>query len=181
MRIIAGEAKGRKLIVPKNLDIRPTGDRVKESIFNMISPYVGGAVVVDVFAGTGNLGLEAISRGAEKVYFVDSSPLSLEMVKENISITGFSEQSSIIKGHYERALKDIPQKADIFFLDPPYNKGYVMDCVRCISSYEKVSHEGILVIEHNKEEVPDKYEKFQLIKRKRYGITTISILRYSQY
>lgn len=181
MRIIAGEAKGRKLIAPKNQDVRPTGDRVKESIFNMISPYINGAVVIDIFAGTGNLGLEAISRGAEKVYFVDNSLSSLDVVKKNISITGFSKQSTVIKSHYERALKDIPQKADLFFIDPPYNKGYVMDCVRCISLHEKISDGGVLVIEHNNEEVPDEFDGFSLIKRKRYGITTISILRYSQY
>jgi len=179
MRIIAGEAKGRKLTTPKNQDVRPTGDRVKESIFNLISPYVEGAIVVDLFSGTGNLGLEAISRGAEKVFFVDSSFSSITTIKRNINVTGFSNQSYVIHSHYEKALKNMTEKADIFLIDPPYNKGYVMDCIEKISSYDVISDGGILMIEHsNEEKVYEKFGNVELIKRKRYGDTTISILRY---
>ncbi len=181
MRIIAGEAKGRKLTTPKNQDVRPTVDRVKESIFNLISPYINDSVVVDLFAGTGSLGLEAISRGAAKVYFIDNSLSSISILKKNINITGFSEKSRIIHSHYGKALKNLPEKADIFLIDPPYNKGYVMDCVEKISVNEAVSDGGILMIEHgNEEKVPEKFDGIKLIKRKRYGITEISILRYAR-
>lgn len=179
MRIVAGRAKGQPLVTPKNQKIRPTGDRVKESIFSMIAPFIEDAVVFDVFAGTGNLGLEAISRGAAKAYFSDNNKRSLEIVKKNINITNTRSYCHVIHSGYEQALKMVDEKIDIFFLDPPYNKGYIFNCTDLILSYDRLSNGGIIVIEHSpEEEMSEHFSNLKLIKRKKYGITMISILKY---
>lgn len=182
MRIIAGEARGRQLYTPKNNDIRPTGDRVKGSIFNMIGSYIDDAVIIDLFAGTGNLGLEAISRGASKVYFIDKSSKSLEIVKKNIDVTGFKKYCHLIHGDFEKALANINEKVDVFFIDPPYNKGYITVCLKHITAYDMLSSNGIVVIEHSlKEKINDNLNRYglDLFKQKKYGTTMVSIYRRS--
>lgn len=181
MRIVAGKAKGRQLFTPKSQKVRPTGDRVKESLFNMIAPFIEDAIVFDLFAGTGNLGLEAVSRGAVKAYFSDNNKKSLEIVRKNIDITNADSYCYVIDSGYEQALKIIDEKIDVFFLDPPYNKGYIHNCINLILSYDRMADEGIIVIEHSpKEEMSEHYPNLELVKRKRYGITMISIFKYTQ-
>ncbi|NLK73498.1 MAG: 16S rRNA (guanine(966)-N(2))-methyltransferase RsmD [Clostridiales bacterium] len=177
MRIIAGDAKGRNLFTPKNQDVRPTGDRVKESIFSMIDSYIEDAVVIDMFAGTGNLGLESISRGAREAYFIDNNYTSIDIVKKNIETTGYFKESHVIHANYEKAIKNLNIKADIIFLDPPYNKGHIDNCLRLISKYGILSSKGIIVIEHSTDEIWEDISDFELLKSKKYGITMISILR----
>lgn len=177
MRIIAGDAKGRILFTPKNLDVRPTGDKIKESIFSMIDSYIEDSVVIDLFAGTGNLGLEAISRGAREAYFIDNNYTSLNIVKKNIEITGYIKESHVIYANYEKAIKDMNTKANIIFVDPPYNKGHIKNSIKLISYYEILSDKGIIVIEHSINEMYDETPGLELIKSKKYGITMISILR----
>ncbi|MEL7655553.1 MAG: 16S rRNA (guanine(966)-N(2))-methyltransferase RsmD, partial [Bacillota bacterium] len=152
MRIIAGDFKGRRLFAPKDSKIRPTTDKVKESIFSMIAAYLEDAVVVDLFSGTGNLGLEALSRGASRCYFGDKSRESMELTKQNISYCRQEENSVAILGEFEYVLKKIPEKADIIFLDPPYKKGLINSCFEMISDLSLLSDEGIIVAEHGAEE-----------------------------
>lgn len=180
MRIIAGEARGRKLFSPNNpQNTRPTGDRVKEAIFSMIQPYVLDAVIIDLFAGTGNLGLEALSRGAKKAYFVDNHLPSLSIVKKNIQTTGYEAFSEVIHASYEKALEErINESADIIFLDPPYNKGLIMKSIHHICNYEKLSKSGIIVAEHSLEEmVEEEPHDLKPIKRKKYGTTLVSVFK----
>lgn len=180
MRIISGKARGRKLISPQNDDVRPTGDRVKESIFNMIHPYISDSIIIDLFAGTGNLGLEAISRGAKKAYFVDNNPTSLDIVKKNIHITGFQDCCNVIYANFEKGMEKIEESGDVFFLDPPYNKGYIMKCIDLIIKENKLNNDGIIVAEHSVGEIiPDDVAGLELIKNKKYGMTMVSILRRS--
>ena len=109
MRIITGRKRGLKLESPENTQIRPTLDRIKESIFNIIHPIKQNSIVIDLFTGTGNIGLEFISRGSEKVYFVDNSDYSIELTKKNIEKCKFEDESILIKDDYEIALKKIKQ------------------------------------------------------------------------
>ena len=180
MRIIAGDFKGRKLVTPKNYDVRPTGDKVKGSIFSMISSYIYDAVVIDLFAGTGNLGLEALSRGARKVYFVDKSNVSLDIVKENIEKLGVEDLSNVVNLTFDRALDNIDECADIIFLDPPYNKGLIKLSIENIISKDKLVAEGIIVAEHSIDEiVEDLPLELNLLKEKTYGDTIVSIYKKS--
>lgn len=176
MRIIAGEFKGKKLFAPKDSKIRPTTDKVKESIFSMIAPYLADAIVIDLFSGTGNLGLEALSRGAERCYFGDKSRDSLELTRQNIAHCKQEDRSITILGDYEYVLRKIKDPADIIFLDPPYKQGLIHECFSLIESHSLLSEDGIIVAEHgSKEHLDDVLCGYVKIKEKTYGTITISI------
>ncbi|QOX62800.1 16S rRNA (guanine(966)-N(2))-methyltransferase RsmD [Anoxybacterium hadale] len=176
LRIIAGELKGRRLFTPKDSNIRPTTDKVKESIFSMIAPYLEDAVVIDLFSGTGNLGLEALSRGAERCYFGDKSRSSMELTRQNIAYCKQEDRTVAILGDYEYVLRKIPEKADLIFLDPPYGKGLLEHCLELIAERSLLSEDGIIVAEHGiKTPMEDKLLGFTKIKEKKYGTIVISI------
>ena len=176
MRIIAGDFKGRRLFAPKDSKIRPTTDKVKESIFSMIAPYLEDAVVIDLFSGTGNLGLEALSRGAERCYFGDKSRESLELTRQNIAHCRAEERSIAILGEYDYVLRKIPDKADLIFLDPPYRKGLIKDCMSHIAKLSLLSEDGVIVAEHGTDErLEDEIAGYTKIKEKVYGTITISV------
>ncbi|MDD4565178.1 MAG: 16S rRNA (guanine(966)-N(2))-methyltransferase RsmD [Eubacteriales bacterium] len=180
MRIIAGEFKGRRLNVPKGHKIRPTSDKVKEAIFSMISANIAEAVVIDLFSGTGNLGLESLSRGAKRCYFVDKSRDSMKFILQNIARCKQEEKAITIIGDFENAIKKIPEKSDIIFLDPPYNAGFLADCICFISELSLLSKGGVIVAEHEAgEPLPDMTSGYIRIKEKKYGTIAISI--YSTY
>lgn len=176
MRIIAGSLKGMRLSPPTGNKVRPTTDKVKESIFNIIMGYVENAVVVDLFAGTGNLGLEAISRGAAKCYFGDRSKESMALVKKNIASCKVQDKSVTILGDYTFVLNKIPEKADVIFLDPPYAVGAIEECLQAISQSGILSEEGIVVTEHNsKEPLPQRVGSLYKEKERRYGSVGITV------
>lgn len=176
MRIIAGDFKGKRLFTPKDSRIRPTTDKVKESIFNMIAPYLEDAVVIDLFSGTGNLGLEAISRGAKRCYFGDKSRESMELTRQNIAHCRQEDQAVTILGDFEHVLKKIQERADLVFLDPPYQQGLLHDCIGLIAELSLLSADGIIVVEHGtKELLEDRIASFSKIKEKKYGTISISI------
>lgn len=133
MRIIAGEYKGRRITAPEDTNVRPTTGKVKEAIFAMLMNDIYDAVTVDLFAGTGNLGLEALSRGARKCYFGDNSRDSLRLIKENIAHCRAEDKSVVIAGSYEKVLDRINEKADIVLLDPPYKEGLMLKCLQRIN------------------------------------------------
>ncbi|BBB93243.1 MAG TPA: 16S rRNA (guanine(966)-N(2))-methyltransferase RsmD [Methylomusa anaerophila] len=188
MRIITGRAKGTKLKVPKGLDVRPTADRVKESLFNIleilnIGQFEGiltDSHVLDLFAGTGNLGLEALSRGAEYALFVDNNPASLAVVKENIALTKLSDYSETM---HREALKtldkllNIGKTFDMIFVDPPYNRGLVNKVLRKLDSIAVLREGGVIVVEHSKHEpVEAIWDNLELLRAERFGETSISLL-----
>lgn len=176
LRIIAGDLKGRKLTSPKDDKVRPTSDKVKEAIFSMIADTYYDEVVIDLFAGTGNLGLEAISRGAKRCYFGDKSRESLSLIKENITYCKVEDQSIIIAGDYEMVLKRISEKAQIIFLDPPYKDGLMIGCMNLIDQLDLLEEDGLIVAEHSiKEVLPEQIGRFEKIKEKRYGKIGVSI------
>ena len=173
MRVIAGTAKGHKLFVPVGLDVRPTLDRVKEPVFSMLYPYLSNASVLDLFAGTGALGIEALSRGASSCTFVDLSRKSLDAVKLNIDKTHFADKSQILLSSADKYLKTTNKIFDIVFIDPPYSKGIENEIFPLL--LERVNENSVIVLET--EEIPPKFDKFSIIKQSKYGRVYITLLK----
>jgi 16S rRNA (guanine966-N2)-methyltransferase len=183
MRIITGSAKGTKLNAPRGLGTRPTADRVKESIFNILSDIVLNAQVLDIFAGTGNLGLEALSRGATAAVFIDNNIESIKIIKDNAQRTNLSGHAEIYRNDVIRALERFVQTGrsfDLIFCDPPYNQGLIQIVLEKIAKNSILNPEGILIVEHSKhEKIIDEWDKLQLRRVERYGETLISFLLYN--
>lgn len=177
MRIISGKLKGRRLHTPIDRQIRPTSDKVKEALFSMIAEYIGeGVVAADVFSGTGNLGLEAISRGADLVYFGDRSRESLALTRQNIEYCKVAGQAVVLSGDYKQVLARIKEKVDVFFLDPPYYERILIDCINTIFELDLLATGGIIVAEHDsKESLPDVVAGYHILKQKEYGNIAITI------
>lgn len=176
MRIIAGDYKGRRLFVPKDDLVRPTTEKVKEALFSIIAPDIYGAKVCDLFAGTGNLGLEALSRGAEHCWFCDHAGESIKLIKDNVEMCRAEENSRIIHGDCIKALDMIDEKIDIFFLDPPYKKNLLEKSMEAISERDLLAEGGKIIAEHFRDkEMPDQVFGFQKVKEKRYGRVVLSI------
>ena len=172
MRVISGKYKGKKL---NGFDIngtRPTMDRVKESLFSMIQNYIKGSAVLDLFAGSGSLGIEAISNGAKSAYLIDNNIKLINIIKENTR--DMNEEIHILKGDYKDILKLIKEiKFDIIFLDPPYKLNLVNDCINKIHEYDLLNKNGIIVCEYEDEKIYTEY--YKLIKEKKYGKKSIKI------
>ncbi|HIU64683.1 MAG TPA: 16S rRNA (guanine(966)-N(2))-methyltransferase RsmD [Candidatus Avacidaminococcus intestinavium] len=183
MRIITGKAKGLKLFTPKDDRVRPTADRVKESIFNIIGTKIHQAVVLDLFGGTGNLGLEAWSRGAEQVVFIDENKNSLALIKKNIAKVGAEKNTKTIKGDALSVLKEFRKKGekfDFIFADPPYDKGLVKLVIEKIVIEESLEVGGYLVLEHSMHEILPLELSVELvvIRQEKYGESIVTFLRW---
>jgi 16S rRNA (guanine(966)-N(2))-methyltransferase RsmD len=177
MRIIAGAFRGRLLHAPKGKRIRPTIDKVRESIFNIIAAEVADAKVLDLFAGTGAMGLEALSRGAQFCCFVDQGDEAVRLIRENVQLCGAQERSRIISGSAASAIRRLGsenEQFDIIFLDPPYGKGFIEKNLQIIGD---VAQNDALVIaeQHIKDEPPKVSEIWQKDRERRYGDTLISV------
>jgi 16S rRNA (guanine966-N2)-methyltransferase len=180
MRIIGGTSRGRRLITPKKDILRPTSDRVKESLFNMLGREVEGKVVLDLFAGTGNLGIEALSRGAKKAVFVEKSRDAFKLIQRNLSMCHMEDRSEVLLNDVDQAIRTLRRKGDCFdliLMDPPYEKGLIEKTLKGLDT-ETIYHEGsILVIEHHRRELlPDGAGGWNLIRQRRMSDTLISIL-----
>lgn len=181
MRIIAGNLKGRKLTAPIDRNIRPTSDKVKEALFSMVAAWIPDGVIIDLFSGTGNLGLEAISRGAQRVYFGDKSKDSVALTKKNIQYCKAQEKAVVYQGEYNRVLSRISQQADVIFLDPPYQDGLLLSCIKSIGELGLLAENGILAAEHSaKEELPEQTAHFIKWKEKRYGSIGVTLYQKAQ-
>lgn len=176
MRIIAGKAGGRVLKTIKGTKTRPTLDRVKEALFNMITPFVPDAYGIDLFSGTGNLGLEALSRGAKEFIFVEKESRNIKVIKENIELCGFGDMSHIIRGDVFDYLKKTGEKYDMILMDPPYGKNLADQALEIIAEKRLLKKSGIIVVEHSSNETLDAKSYFNLFKEKVYGDTGITIL-----
>jgi len=183
MRITGGRIKGRILASPRGTEIRPTSDRVREAIFNLIGQDLSGSKVLDLFAGTGALGLEALSRGAQQAFFIDNSRASLELVKKNLVLCDFEPLGRILKWNLRKGFPSRHQWViggmDLVFLDPPYGKGFLPHLLKKLNSREILSIQATILAESAKyETLPDLVESLHLIDTRRYGDTKISIYRY---
>lgn len=178
MRVIAGTYKGRKLESPDNYDIRPTTDKAKEAMFSILANQMWGARVLDVFAGTGALGIEALSRGADSCLFVDHSRQSASLIRRNLEACGIGKEGRVVTGDYRRVLSSLEGPYDIILMDPPYNKGLLDDAFALLRQQDLLAEEGIIVCEHRKEEeIPEEIHGFTREKERRYGIVKLSIYR----
>ncbi|MDS0524930.1 16S rRNA (guanine(966)-N(2))-methyltransferase RsmD [Clostridium sp. SHJSY1] len=182
MRIIAGKAKGRKLISPATMETRPTLDRVKEAMFSSVQGYLQDAVVVDVFAGTGSLGLEAASRGAKEVYLIDKSSVTFPLLKQNVESLKFNDFCTPLNMDSYEALKMLSRngkKFDIIFIDPPYCKEMIPEAMKIVKENDMLNKDGIIVTKIDSiEEIYEGYEDLRLVKNKKYGNTTVCFYQY---
>lgn len=156
--------------------VRPTTDKVKEAIFSILMNEIYGSNVLDLFSGTGNLGLEALSRGAEHCWFCDSSRDSLKLIRENITYCKANERSTVLAGDFRKVLARITTQMDIILLDPPYGMDMLPECFDLISEYDLLAENGLIIAEHRKEEqLPEELGKYSKIKERKYGTVVISI------
>ncbi len=176
MRVITGEARGRKLITLEGEDVRPTTDRVKEGMFNIIQFELEGASVLDLFAGSGQLGIEALSRGAKHCTFVDSSNRSIDIVKQNLKSVGFEKRASVFCGDGKMYINLSHDRFDIALLDPPYNKQILDDVLPIVA--EKMTDYGVILCESELREVlPETAGEFSLYREYKYGKIKITAYR----
>ena len=176
MRIISGKYKGKNLIGFDIEGTRPTMDRVKESLFAMIQNKINNSTILDLFAGSGSLGIEAISNGAKTVYFVDNNIELINIIKNNTK--SMKDDIIIIKNDYQNALLDFKNKnikLDIIFLDPPYKLNLINNCLNKILEYNLLNSDGIIVCEYENEIIEN--SKLNLIKEKKYGSKNIKIFK----
>lgn len=163
---------------------RPTTDKVKEALFNIIGPYFEGGDVLDLFAGSGGLGIEALSRGMDRAIFVDREYQAVQTVKDNLKACGFSEQAEVYRNDSERALKAIIKRGlnfSLIMLDPPYKKQKLVTMLEQIHNAALLDHEGFIVCEHGHDVVlPDRVCSFTKTRQEVYGIIAITIYRWDR-
>ncbi|MBM4261701.1 MAG: 16S rRNA (guanine(966)-N(2))-methyltransferase RsmD [Deltaproteobacteria bacterium] len=181
MRVIAGNARGQRLKAPKGNSVRPTADRVKESLFNILAHELSGARVLDLFAGTGNLAIEALSRGAAHAVLVESSKITVQWMRENIERLGLQEKATVINAPAQRALRkqaELRRQFDIIFLDPPYGEALVPKTLAQIAQDKILSASGVIVAEHSvRDKVEASYASLARSDQRRYGDTVLSFFR----
>ncbi len=178
MRVIAGRYKGRKLKAPAWEGLRPTSDRLKETLFNVLGEMVGGARVLDGFAGSGALGIEALSRGAASVTFIDEDARAVALVDANVRHCGISSGYVIIRGSFAGAVRRVPagQAFDLVLLDPPYEYANLAEAIAAADGCR--SPEGILVLEHaRRRDVPERGASFRRIRIVTAGASALSFYR----
>lgn len=178
MRIISGKYKGQQLEGFTLNGTRPTMDRVKESIFGMIQTNIKNSVCLDLFAGSGALGLEALSNGAKSCYFVDHSGQAIQTIEQNIKKLKVNEIYVILKQEYDQALRQFLQKNisfDVIFLDPPYQEHFIQPCLNIIEEYHLLNKDGIIVCEFEQEKFTSGYT---CVKEKKYGSKNVIIYQY---
>jgi len=179
MRIITGSAKGQTIEVP-NKNIRPAQDMVRQAIFSILQGLVTEAKVLDLFAGSGSFGLEALSRGAEEVVFVDNDQKSIRAIKINLKKMGFEDKGDVIKSDAMSFVEafgseELPKTFDLIFLSPPYKMGAQIHLLKQLAKI--LTPQGVILFDHAKEtEVPDKIKDLEKIRYRTYGATGISIL-----
>ena len=183
MRIIGGKARGRQIRLPAGCRIRPTADRVKESLFNILHP-VEGTYFLDIYAGCGNVGLEALSRGASGSVFVEKDPRLVEAIRDNLRLLGFEGQGEVIAADAQQGLRRLGKRGerfDILFADPPYDEDILPEILRSLEGAELLAENGIIVLQHSVREDPKESLPRTLVMtdQRRYGDTLLSFLKKS--
>lgn len=180
MRIIAGSAKGRSFDAPAGRDTRPTLDRVKEAIFGSVQFQVPGAKVLDLFSGSGNMGLEALSRGAAEAICVDASPVCAALIRRNGEKLGLAEGLRVLNADYRMALSAMiaqKKRVDLAFLDPPYASGYAADAVGILFRDNLLKRGGTVIVEHAHDQPPELGDgPWEVSRVKRYGACGVTTL-----
>ena len=184
MRVVSGERKGMPLKAVAGNTTRPTTDKVKESIFSMIGPFFDGGTAVDLFAGSGGLGIEALSRGVDRAIFIEKDRKAYQVIKENIEKCRYEQVSELYCNDATRAVKALLKRdiqIDLLFVDPPYHKKEYYELVDTLVQGEKLAEDAIILCEHMKEVVlPKSYGAYELTRQEQYGDTIVSIYRNIQ-
>lgn len=171
MRVIAGVARSMPLKTPEGPDTRPTTDRIKETLFNILQNDVPGAVFVDMFCGSGGIGIEALSRGARKAYFIENAPAALACVQQNLQFTKLAEQAVVLKNDAVAGLSGIFEKTvDIIFMDPPYDNGHEERVLAVLQNMKYVTEDTLIIVEASLQTDMDYAEDygFEVIRQKKY-------------
>lgn len=181
MRVIGGNARGRRLKVPKGQTLRPTAARVKEALFNILPHDLSGTMVLDLFAGTGNLTIEALSRGASAAILVDSSFESGKAIRENLRRLHLTDRTKVWIMPATRALRLLARHGDTFdmiFLDPPYDCQWIDRTLQIIAQERLLRASGMVIAEHSiREDVEPRYDSLVLHDQRRYGTTRVSFFK----
>ena len=179
MRVISGRFRGRKLKAVPGKNTRPTTDKVKESIFNMIGPYFNGGQCLDLYSGSGSLGIEAVSRGVEHAVLVDKSNIAIQTISENVELTKEKNKFTILRSNANRAVQQLAaskEKFDLIFLDPPYAKQMIAQEIEKLVEYDILKPSALIICEVDKDvEIVSEYTFASEIKSATYGITKIVI------
>lgn len=182
IRVIGGELKGRKLVTVPGMQTRPTADRVRESIFNILGAGVRGTLVLDLFAGTGAMGIEALSRGAESVVFADNDKTALRALAKNINMCSLESRANIIQWDILKNLNitcSFPPAFNLVFIDPPYNKNMIQLTLSNLCKSRCLADGARVAIEHSpREPISAKDQNFKISDQRRYGKTLVSFLIY---
>jgi 16S rRNA (guanine(966)-N(2))-methyltransferase RsmD len=180
LRVISGKLKGKKLFSAKGLSLRPTSDRVRESVFDILHGTVGGRRVLDLFAGTGAMGIEALSRGAVSAVFLENDPTSLAVLRRNLSACRLEGVSKVLAEEVEGGLSFLEGRGEGFeliFLDPPYGKGLVRKTLGRLAESGLLGSETLVVAEHSSAEEVERISLLQRVDFRKYGRTRISFFR----
>jgi 16S rRNA (guanine966-N2)-methyltransferase len=183
MRVIGGKAKGRRIKAPKGLSLRPTADRVKEALFNILPRSLSGYRVLDLYAGTGNLTVEALSRGASEALLIDNAREARKAIQENLGALGFMDKTRIWQSPVLRAIRQLSRRKETFdlvFVDPPYEKGLIEPTLGAIGGAGILTGSGLVVAEHSvREKVGTTYGSLRLRDQRRYGATVVSFFGHA--
>ena len=181
MRVISGLARGTKLKTIDEMTTRPTLDRVKESLFNILQKQIKNSVVLDLFAGSGAVGIEALSRGAAKAYFCDTNRDAINVIKENLNKTRLISKAEVLNVDYKKALNNINESFDLIFLDPPYKLDIAVDALKSIINNNLLKSEGIIVIETDEidRDINELYNlsEIDIIDKRKYGRANLIFLK----
>ena len=175
MRIISGSRRGQNLIEFDGMDIRPTTDRVRESIFNLIQDFIYESSVLDLFSGSGALSFESLSRGAKEAVSIDIDKRSVSVISENAKRLKFTENISIKNDSAQNFIKNCKTKFDIIFLDPPYNKGFIKPIIEDIVRLDILEKDGIIVLESDSIDEHGEMDGLAILKQRKYGRTFVTI------
>lgn len=174
MRVITGIARGKRLVTSEGVEVRPTPERVKEALFSAIQFDIEGREILDLFAGSGQIGIEALSRGAKRAVFVDQNPVSIDHINTNLKNTGLENNAKVIRGDYNAVLLGMTDTFDYVFLDPPYNSGFLQKALKTVQKNLKLH--GIIICEHPKEQVlPQELDDFKIKKCYRHGKVCLTV------
>jgi len=184
MRVISGSAKGRRLKPVPGTGTRPTADKVKEAVFSMIGPYFDGGTVLDLFAGTGALGIESLSRGMEKGIFIDRDPVSVRVVRENLAATALSDRAEVYRSDAQKAVKLLARRRmlfDLVFLDPPYRMRDMDAMIERLREAGLLAPRATVVVEHDAaHEYPHRVAGLAAVRRSVYGDTAVTIYKLAE-
>lgn len=178
MRVTGGTGRGRRLKVPAGDRVRPTSDKVKQALFNILADRLDGAVFLDLFAGTGGIGIEALSRGALRAVFIDDSRKSLDAVRHNIEQAGFGGRAQVVASKAESFIRKTEDRYDIVFLDPPYTSE-IRPLLELIAGSALLGPDAVVVAEHfKKQPSPEQAGTLTLYREAVYGDTVLAFYRY---